>query len=56
MRLDYRALLTQNILPDYTIKVKNREKVMNDLNILGINLKSIFGDFDNIVKDIKRKI
>ena len=54
--MDYRALLTQIINPDCIIKVKNRDKIINDLDMLGINLKSIYGDFDNIAKHIKGKL
>lgn len=46
---------TQNILPDFTIKVNNKEEILRSLDSLGINLKFIYNDYDNIAKYIKTK-
>ncbi|MCL2842615.1 MAG: FRG domain-containing protein [Oscillospiraceae bacterium] len=48
-------LLTQQIRPDLTIEVHNKEKILIELDNLGINLKTIFGDYDSIAKHIKDK-
>lgn len=49
----WNILTTQQIHPDFTIQISNKEKVLRDLDTLGINLKTIFGDYDNIAKYIK---
>ena len=46
---------TQKILPDFTIKINNKEKILRSLDSLGINLKFIYNDYDNIAKYIKTK-
>lgn len=51
--IKYRA--TQNILPDYTIKINNKKEILRSLDSLGINLKYIYKDYDNIAKYIKSK-
>ncbi|MBB6637611.1 FRG domain-containing protein [Cohnella thailandensis] len=43
----------QSIIPDYIIEIEQYETILEELNILGINLESIYGDFDNIAKSIK---
>jgi hypothetical protein len=40
----------QSIVPDITIEVENSETILEELNFLGVNLESIYGDFDNIAK------
>ncbi|MGZ7445052.1 FRG domain-containing protein [Paenibacillus sp. TH7-28] len=49
----YGVLNYQSIIPDITIKVENYSNILKELNFLGINLESIYGDFDNIAKSIK---
>jgi len=46
-------LLTQEIRPDFMLEVANKRKILNELDMLGINLKTIFGDHDNIAKYIR---
>lgn len=46
---------TQNIFPDFTIKVNNKEEILRSLDSLGINLKFIYNDYDSIAKYIKTK-
>jgi hypothetical protein len=36
----------QPIIPDILIKVENQKEITKDLDMIGINEKSIFGDFD----------
>lgn len=47
--------ITQRISPDFTIKINNKEKILESLDNMGINLKFIYNDFDNIAKYIKNK-
>jgi len=46
-------LLTQQIKPDITIEVLNKKKILKELDEVGINLKTIFGDYDSISKYLK---
>ena len=48
-----KLLVTQQIQPDITIEVTNKKQLLKELDGLGINLKTIFGDHDNIAKYIK---
>jgi len=48
----FNLLNVQNINPDYKINIENWEKVVNDLNHMGINKESLFFDFDSISKSI----
>lgn len=50
-KIENRAI--QNILPDYTVKNNNKEEILKSLDSLGINLKYIYKDYDNIAKYIK---
>lgn len=50
---EYGVLNYQYVIPDITIKVDNYNSVLKELNFLGVNLESIYGDFDNIAKSIK---
>lgn len=47
--------IIQKIIPDFTIKINNTEKILGTLDSLGINLKFIYNDYDNIAKYIKTK-
>ncbi|MGP3788527.1 hypothetical protein [Paenibacillus sp. 1A_MP2] len=49
----YGVLNYQYVIPDITIKVDNYNVILKELNFLGVNLESIYGDFDNIAKSIK---
>jgi len=45
----------QRILSDKIIIIHNKEKILSELDFMGINEKFIYGDYDNIAKYIKRK-
>ena len=45
----------QMILSDKIIIIHNKEKILSELDFMGINEKFIYGDYDNIAKYIKRK-
>lgn len=47
--------IIQTIVPDYVVKVKNQNEILMDLDLLGINLKFIYTDYDNIAKYIVNK-
>ena len=47
--------IIQNISPDYTLKVNCKEEILDALDSVGINLKFIYSDYDNIAKYIKSK-
>lgn len=47
--------LIQTILPDFVIKVNNKNEMIKALDTMGINLKFIYNDYDNIAKYIKTK-
>lgn len=49
----FTVLSYQSINPDYTLRIRNHHEILNELNFLGINLESIYGDFDNIAKSVK---
>lgn len=49
------SIIRQDVIPKYTIVVKNKEKILSELDFIGINLKTIYGDFDNIAKYINSK-
>ena len=42
--------IIQTIVPDYVVKIKNQSEILKDLDTLGINLKFIYNDYDNISK------
>lgn len=45
----------QRIVPDKIVIIHNKEKILSELDFMGINEKFIYGDYDNIAKYIKRK-
>ena len=47
--------IIQTIVPDYIVKIKNQNEILKDLDTLGINLKFIYNDYDNIAKYITNK-
>lgn len=49
-------IIKQDINPDMTIIVNNQKNILKELDFIGINLKSIYGDFDNIAKYISKKV
>ena len=46
------VLARQRILFNQRIKIENTGSILEELNNMGINRASIFGDFDNIAKSI----
>ena len=45
----------QRIVPDKVVVINNKEKILDELNFIGINGKFIYGDYDNIAKYITSK-
>lgn len=45
----------QKIVPDKIVVINNKEKILKELDFIGINGKFIYGDYDNIAKYITRK-
>jgi len=52
---DTKIRLVQEIKHSKVIKVKNQHKILQQLDCLGINQGTIYGDFDSIAKHIKHK-
>lgn len=50
-----KSRIIQTIVPDYVVKIKNQNEILKDLDTLGINLKFIYNDYDNIAKYITNK-
>lgn len=45
----------QPINPDIEIKIENQEGIAKDLDLIGINEKTLFGDYDTIASYVNRK-
>lgn len=52
---DFNILSQQRVWPEYVIVVENKERILKELDLIGINEKFIYGDYDNIAKYIKKK-
>lgn len=52
---DYKKTMIQTIEPDITIKVNNKSKIFEALDLVGINRKFIYGDYDNTARYINDK-
>ncbi|TWH59619.1 FRG domain-containing protein [Desulfitobacterium sp. LBE] len=50
-----RILSQQRVWPDVIIVIENKEKVLHELDFMGINEKLIYGDYDSIARYIKKK-
>lgn len=50
------VLVTQEILPDVTLEICDKKQILEELDMVGINLKTIYGDDDSIAKYIKNKL
>lgn len=48
-------IIKQEINPDIMIIINNQKDILEELDFIGVNLKSIYGDFDNIAKYISEK-
>lgn len=49
------GLMVQKIIPSMTIQVNNQKGIMKELDMVGINKKYIYGDFDNTARYINEK-
>ena len=49
---DYNVLSVQNIKPEIQIEINNYQEVLSELDTMGINLGSVYGDLDNIAKAV----
>lgn len=49
---NYNMLSVQNIIPDIHIEINNYQEILSELDTLGINLGSVYGDLDNIAKSV----
>lgn len=52
---DAHILSEQRVWPEKVIVVENKEKILRELDFLGINEKFICGDYDSVAKYIRRK-
>lgn len=48
----FNILSLQNIEPDICIEINNYKKILKELDVMGINLGSIYGDLDNIAEAV----
>jgi FRG domain. len=49
------VLSQQRVWPDIIIVIENKERMLHDLDVVGINDKFIYDDYDNIARYIKKK-
>lgn len=49
------GLMVQKIIPSMVIQVDNQKEIMQELDMVGINKKYIYGDFDNTAQYINKK-
>lgn len=49
------GLMVQKITPNMIIQVDNQKGIMEELDMVGINKKFIYGDFDNTAQYINKK-
>lgn len=49
------GLMVQKITPSMVIQVDNQKEIMKELDMVGINKKYIYGDFDNTAQYINMK-
>lgn len=50
------GLMVQQVIPSMVIEVFNQKEIMEELDLVGINKKFIYGDFDNTAQYINKKI
>ncbi|TBX15614.1 hypothetical protein BFS06_09435 [Clostridium perfringens] len=48
-------IIKQTVTPDLAIIINNQKHILEELDFIGINEKSIYGDFDSIAKYISQK-
>lgn len=49
------GLMVQKIIPSMVIQVDNQKEIIKELDMVGINKKYIYGDFDNTAQYINKK-
>lgn len=49
---NHNVLSTQRITPDIKIEIDNYQTILSELDALGFNLGSVYGDLDNIAKSV----
>lgn len=49
---NYNVLSNQRITPDIKIEIDNYQTILSELDALGFNLGSVYGDLDNIAKSV----
>ena len=49
------GIMIQNIVPDATIVIKNQNDILQELDMVGINKRYIYGDFDSTAQYVNRK-
>lgn len=49
------SIIKQEIIPNISIIIKDQKRILEELDFIGINLKTIYGDFDNIATYINQK-
>ena len=49
------GLMTQKIKPNIVIQIDNQKEIMKELDMVGINRKYIYGDFDSTAQYINMK-
>jgi hypothetical protein len=52
---DTHILSQQRVWPDVVIVVENKDKILRELDFIGINEKFIYDDYDSIARYIKKK-
>lgn len=52
---DSYTLAIQKVNADVVIKIEDKQKILKTLNLLNINERFVYGDFDSITKYIKSK-
>lgn len=52
---EMRGLMVQKIIPSMVIQVNKQKEIMKELDMVGINKKYIYGDFDNTAQYINMK-
>lgn len=45
-------MIYQLIKPHYILEIRNKDSILKQLDSIGVNLKSIYGDYDSIAKYI----
>lgn len=49
------GVMVQKIIPSMVIQIDNQKEIIKELDMVGINKKYIYGDFDNTAQYINRK-